>query len=135
MRTMSVVKIFHISYAHHLPDYDGPCAEVHGHNAKIEVEFTRNEQQFDNGSSYPGMLLDFRDIKAIVQPWIDKLDHQYLNKLSIVAIPQLDPPTAEKMCLWLRNKIVIENAQVGLWLSRIRVWETEDAYAEWRRDG
>lgn len=130
MQTISVVKVFHISYAHHLPDYDGPCAEVHGHNAKIEVEFTRAASEFDGDSGYEGMLIDFRDIKREVGPFIDNMDHVDLNE----RIPGIDPPTAENMCLWVKD-FIVHNLSIGAHLSRVRVWETEDAYAEWRRDG
>ena len=130
MQTISVVKVFHISYAHHLPGYNGPCVNIHGHNAKIEVEFTRGASQFDSGSDYSGMLLDFREIKKEVEPFIDNMDHAYLNE----KLPGIDPPTAENMCLWIKD-FIVHSLTIGAHLSRIRIWETDDAYAEWRRDG
>ena len=43
----------HFSAAHHLRDYDGKCAHLHGHNYKIEITVTGDE--LDDC----GMLMDF----------------------------------------------------------------------------
>ncbi|MDE7148907.1 MAG: 6-carboxytetrahydropterin synthase, partial [Bacteroidales bacterium] len=34
---LSVTKIFRFEMAHALPDYDGPCAHLHGHSYRLEV--------------------------------------------------------------------------------------------------
>ena len=47
---------FKFCAAHRLPNYDGPCNRVHGHNYRFEVEI-RGEPD-----PHSGMILDFVDI-------------------------------------------------------------------------
>ena len=46
--------------AHLLPNYDGPCGNLHGHSYKIELtlEGPQNED-------YYGMVMDFNDLKKL----------------------------------------------------------------------
>lgn len=65
----------HFSAAHRLPGYDGPCAEVHGHNWEVEV-YVRGAEV--NGL---GMVMDFGEIKREVRLALEELDHRDLNAL------------------------------------------------------
>lgn len=47
-----------------------------------------------------GWVLDFGDLKQVVKPLIEMLDHAVLND-----IPGLENPTAEMVAIWLWNKI------------------------------
>jgi len=60
-----------ISAGHHLKNYDGACANRHGHNWNIVV--------FCKGDKLDslGMLIDFKKIKEAV----NYFDHRYLNDL------------------------------------------------------
>ena len=122
---LSVTKKFHICYGHHLPDYPGKCAEFHGHNSVVEVEFA----DVDTGvTSYPGMVTDFANIKTCIGPIVEALDHRNLNDI-------FKRPTAENIVLYLVETIQSAFPETyGAMLSRVRLYETEDSYAEWRAD-
>jgi 6-pyruvoyltetrahydropterin/6-carboxytetrahydropterin synthase len=63
------------SSGHFLRDYKGKCENPHGHNYKVRI--TLRGQTLDHA----GLLLDFRDLKQVMRPVIDRLDHQMLNDL------------------------------------------------------
>jgi 6-pyruvoyl tetrahydropterin synthase/QueD family protein len=129
MRT--VTRRFQFCYAHHLPNYEGRCCVVHGHNAVVEVTFTPpeptiiEEGNFPKGH-YPGMILDFSDIKKIVGPIIDAWDHQDLNNFFGV-------PTAENMVDSLMLQIRADPT-IGRQLVKIRLYETNDCWTDWEAD-
>lgn len=120
---ISVTKKFSFSYAHHLPGYDGDCQRVHGHNSEVEVEFSNQSALMPK--TYPGMVVDFKTIKRIVDPIIDELDHQDLNKVIE------GNPTAENIAGWIANRI--GKTSIGSGLIRVQVSETEDSFATWRK--
>lgn len=89
-------KQFKFEAAHKLPHHDGKCANLHGHSwvGQIVVE---GHGLFCNGAKQ-GMLMDFGDLKKIVEPTVEKLlDHHYLNE----TIPQLVNPTSEELARFL----------------------------------
>jgi 6-pyruvoyltetrahydropterin/6-carboxytetrahydropterin synthase len=117
---MKVCRCFEFDAAHKLPEYEGKCANLHGHHWKVEIELTGD---IDNKT---GMVLDFNDLKTIINPMIDKLDHHYLNDM----IPN---PTAENIVMWFRWELAVTS--INAKLSKIRVYETNNSYAEWERGG
>ncbi len=62
-----------------------------------------------------GWLMDFKELKDIVGPIIDELDHKLIND-----IEGLQNPTAENITIWLWNKIkpLLTN------LSKVELYET-----------
>ena len=98
-----------IAAGHRLPEYDGPCSRYHGHTWLIEVwlEGTMTKRT--------GMLVDFKDVKDI----INTFDHTTLND----QLPEGWPPTAENFARALYALIPF--------CVKVRVWESDDAYAEW----
>lgn len=84
------------SSAHSLRGYPGKCANVHGHNYKVEITVA--------GESLDalGMLLEFEIIKKAVAPWIDQFDHGFLNE-----IPPFDVvnPTAENLAKFFYDEV------------------------------
>jgi 6-pyruvoyltetrahydropterin/6-carboxytetrahydropterin synthase len=123
----SVTKIVEFDAAHHLPEYPGKCARLHGHSWKIEIEVALA----DNSSYNPDtdkMLIDFGNIKSILEAKVlNKVDHYYLND-----VEGLEYPSAENMTLWIKRRLY-KAFPSGVTLVRIRVWESKDAYAEWRK--
>ncbi len=119
---LTVTKKFTFSYAHHLPEYDGDCANMHGHNSDVEVEFKKHKLM---PPAYDGMVIDFKDIKKVVEPIIEKLDHSNLNDI-------LDcNPTAENIAVWIALQI-LNGTDLGPGLVRVQVSETNDSFATWR---
>ena len=63
------------SSGHYLRNYRGKCENPHGHNYKVRI--TLRGEALDAS----GLLLDFKDLKQVMRPVIDRLDHQMLNDL------------------------------------------------------
>lgn len=99
------------SAAHHLEDYDGPCARLHGHTWKAEVWL--------KGKVNPktGMLVDFKDVKAE----LNIFDHKCINE--VVSYN----PTAENIAKDFCDRLSI---YAGVTSVTVRLWESEDCYAE-----
>lgn len=123
---LSITKIVKFDAAHYLPDYPGKCKNLHGHTWKVEVSV----RLADNHSYNPNkdqMLFDFSKLKAILKDKVlDEIDHYCLND-----IEELQYPSAENLVLWIRRRLYKGIPQF-LTLTRVRVWESEDSYAEWK---
>ena len=63
------------SSGHYLRNYRGKCENPHGHNYKVRV--TLRGKELDEA----GLLLDFKLLKQVMRPVIDRIDHQMLNDL------------------------------------------------------
>jgi len=60
---------------HYLRNYRGKCENPHGHNYKVQV--TLRGVELDEA----GLLLDFKLLKQVMRPVIDRLDHQMMNDI------------------------------------------------------
>ncbi len=113
-------------YGHRLLNYDGKCRHLHGHNGKavIVLESTELDQR--------GMLIDFSEIKKVVQRWIDdNLDHNMLLCRDDPILPILQErnervfvmeqnPTAENIA-----RLIYDHAQSAhLPVVEVTLWET-----------
>jgi len=128
--SITITKMFKFDAAHHLPHYVGKCHNQHGHTFHVEVEVSGKVQ---GKGSEAGMIIDFNNLKTIVNgAVIDLVDHTNLNLWYA-------NPTAENMV-----GVFAQDIQEGLnrqyldddviVLERLRLYETEDSYAEWRRE-
>ncbi len=131
---MKIAKDFNWEMGHRLPFHKGKCRNLHGHSYKLTVEF---EGTLDDN----GMVLDYYDVKEIVHPIIENLDHsvmvfeedkeliEVLEKLNSKAVIVPFQTTAENMCGYFLDKI--KSAGIPENISAIRVWvyETENTYA------
>ena len=121
MDNLSITKVFTFDYAHQLPGYDGACANLHGHTGKLEVEIVESPKI---KSTYEGMVMDFALLKVIVgEKVLRHLDHQFINDL-------LPIPTAENTVRWIVKQL---EEELGESIQRVRLYETPDSYAEWKR--
>lgn len=113
-----LIKTFDFEAAHWLPCFPQghKCRRLHGHSFKVDVvvEGVVPESQ--------GYLIDYGDMKKIVNPVIDKLDHYCLND-----IPGLEVPTSEVLARWLWDEL---KPALPL-LTMIRVRETCTSAAEY----
>lgn len=128
---MKICKTYTFEAAHHLPGYDGPCSQPHGHSYTLEVEVSGPIVNHP-GKSDDQMVLDFKALDEVVKPLVELLDHSYLND----SAKELDiiRPTAEALVQGLTARIYKDLAPVrGVRLQRVRVWETAKAWAEWQR--
>lgn len=124
---ITVVKEFEFESAHFLLNYVGACANLHGHTYKLQIGVTG--EPINNG-----MVIDFKDIKAFITPYIAKMDHALLNELHRVDEGFPKQTTAENMVMYLVKEIqtLLPKIQYGVELTQVRLWETRTSYAEWR---
>ena len=73
---------------HYLRNYKGKCENPHGHNYKVRV--TLQGQELDKA----GLLLDFRDLKQVMEHVIERLDHRMINDLEPFTVLN---PSAENL--------------------------------------
>ena len=120
MYRVRVIKDF--SSAHNLRGYEGNCENLHGHNWKVEAFLE------GNNLDATGMLVDFKKLKRELKVIIDRLDHKYLNEM-----PPFDEinPTSENISKYIFQEL--EKAFKEL-VFKVRVWENDDAAAEYIRD-
>jgi len=93
---MQIFKQFTFDSAHFLPYVpDGhKCKEIHGHTYYMTVYIEGNlDKKLD-------WIMDFTEIKGVIKPIIESIDHKLLNNLS-----GLENPTCEVLVMWLWNKI------------------------------
>jgi 6-pyruvoyltetrahydropterin/6-carboxytetrahydropterin synthase len=130
----SIVKRLHFCYGHRLMNYDGKCSHPHGHNGLLEIELA--SENLDSR----GMVVDFGDVKRLLVDFVDReLDHRMLLREDDPLVSALreagsppfvmpDNPTAENIA-----KLIHARAKaVDLPVVAVRLWETHDAYAEYR---
>lgn len=74
---LKVTKELKFCGAHRLLGYNGPCKNIHGHNYRVFITVESwHVTQGDKLLNNLGLLIDFKQIKDIVQTWIDtNLDH------------------------------------------------------------
>ena len=75
--------------AHHVEDYPGKCARLHGHNWVVEAVVKGKELD------ELGMLIDFKVMKKELAAVLERFDHRYLNELEPFASGV--NPTAENL--------------------------------------
>ncbi len=130
-----VTKEIAFCYGHRLLNYDGKCRHLHGHNGLAEI--TLEAPELDP----LGMVVDFSELKRVVGGWIDNtLDHRMLLHKDDPALPFLreqgEPvvvmnvnPTAENIAKLIFDYV----AARGFPVTEVRLWETESAFATYRR--
>ena len=59
--------------AHFLKDYEGKCANIHGHRWTVSVDVGSEELQTDG--PFRGMVVDFGKLKDDLREETDRLDH------------------------------------------------------------
>jgi len=141
---MSIIRItreFSFEGAHALGGYDGKCCHIHGHSYRMAVTVSGNPIEDDN-SPKKGMVLDFTDLKKIVnENIIDKFDHALVMKEGALLAEDIGrvygnvvtvdfQPTSEMLVIHFAD-IVKRLLPEGIQLHSIKLWETEKSCAEW----
>ena len=131
---MIIGKDFWFSMGHTLHEHQGKCANLHGHNYKLQVVVesdSLNQLQ---------MVMDFSELKEIVSGVIDDhYDHRFLIAefdpraetlkqidSTVVVVPY--NPTAEMVAQAIKTSIGVNLHTARLF--KIVLWETESSYAE-----
>jgi 6-pyruvoyltetrahydropterin/6-carboxytetrahydropterin synthase len=100
--------------AHHLPGYDGKCAQIHGHTYTVEAII-------DGPVGSDGFVMDFYKLKEKVSIALKNLDHRDLNEI----IPN---PTAEKIAGWIHHRLKNELDGSNVSLVSIKLWEGKNKW-------
>lgn len=144
MSNIRITKLFTFETGHALHGYDGKCKNVHGHSYKLEVTVIGSPIN-DNSNTKHGMVIDFGDLKKIVnKEIINEFDHATVfNKNT----PHLElaqemqnrghnvilvnyQPTSENMVIDFAQKI---SAKLPSYvkLHSLKLKETDTSFAQW----
>ena len=135
----TVTKTVRFDAAHVLTNHEGLCKNLHGHTYRVDVSVSC-------GDGMPGdMVMDFKELKRIANETIcERFDHAFMyntaspgeteiaavverNGMRTVPIPFRS--TAENLAKLFFTEL--EKKISGL--SSVRVWETQDSSAEYRK--
>ena len=110
---------------HYLRNYRGKCENPHGHNYKVQV--TLRGEELDAA----GLLLDFKLLKQVMRPVVDRLDHQMMNDLE----PFIEQnPSAEHLARYFyqeTNKQLSEMTGGRVTVKECLVFETDFTTAKY----
>ena len=130
--TVRIYKEVEFDASHRLLHYAGKCHNLHGHRWRVEV--------WIEGAPDPVscILLDYARVKETVQ----RFDHQIILNAAnpmVTAIEAFHPvvvtegdPTSELLARIIADDLdaACRAAEVTARVTRIRVWESKNAYAE-----
>jgi 6-pyruvoyltetrahydropterin/6-carboxytetrahydropterin synthase len=71
---MELSKEFRFEASHILPKHPGKCSRLHGHSWVLKV-YVKGEIDTETG-----FVIDYADLKKVVQPIVDSLDHRHLGQ-------------------------------------------------------
>lgn len=131
-----IAKDFKWEMSHRLPFHKGLCRNIHGHTYKMRVELVGEPNE-------ESMILDYYDMKQVVNPLIEKLDHSFMvdeNDIEIIEFLQKmgmkyqvisDYTTAENITTLILAELAegfrkYENIKY----LKVRIHETRDTFAE-----
>jgi 6-pyruvoyltetrahydropterin/6-carboxytetrahydropterin synthase len=111
--------------AHRLSMVTEKCENLHGHNWRIEF-YVKADKLND-----AGVVVDFGVIKKHLRDLLEYLDHKYLN--------ELDPfkeinASSENIAKYLADEMEKRIEEPHVSVSRVTVWESDDAAATYYPD-
>jgi 6-pyruvoyltetrahydropterin/6-carboxytetrahydropterin synthase len=121
----TIFKDFVFSAAHAIRGHTRGCQNLHGHNYRVRVRLRAAELDA------LGMVLDFADLKAMMEEIVGPFDHRVINE-----IPPFDErnTTAELLSQYVFEEV--ERRLVGqerVRVVRVEVWETDTSCAIYER--
>ncbi len=146
MTKIRLTKEFEFEMAHSLLNYDGLCQHIHGHSYKLAVTVIA-VPNWDKNSPKRGMVMDFGDLKRIVNKLITKpLDHAFVvnaespeewftsnNQLFDRTTKVNYQPTCENMVIDFAERIQAALPK-NVSLFSVKLHETATSFAEWYAD-
>ena len=139
-----ISKEFKFSMGHRLSCHEGLCKNFHGHNYTVVVGIKSQKLNLN------GMVLDFSDLKGIVNHYFKKYDHALminnsdlgtvnrmkaaLPELKVVVVPY--EPTAENMARDIFEYVAGEVAKYvnDVTMDFVTVYETDTSQATYSLD-
>ena len=125
--------------AHFLSDYDGKCANIHGHRWTVTVDVGSEELQQEG--PFRGMVVDFSKLKDDLREETDRFDHTFIyeagsllpetlaafDKQSFRCIEFAGRPTAENLAKHFYDFMTSKGYRV----LKASVFETPDNMASY----
>lgn len=111
------------SSGHFLRNYRGKCENPHGHNYRVRVTLYGKELD------HAGLLLDFKLLKQVMRPVIERIDHQMLNDLE--PFTEINP-SAENIAKFFYDQTNEQLAEMTKGRVRVKdctIWETDTTTA------
>ena len=108
---------------HYLRNYKGKCENPHGHNYRVCVTLTGRD--LDKA----GLLLDFKDVRHVMKPVIDRLDHQMIN--DVEPFTTLNP-SAENLAKYFydeTNARLHSHTSGRVSVKTVKIFETDETTA------
>jgi 6-pyruvoyltetrahydropterin/6-carboxytetrahydropterin synthase len=119
-----IFKDFTFAAAHSIRGHTRGCENLHGHNYRVRVHVEARELDA------LGMVLDFADLKAMVQEILGPFDHRVINE-----VPPFDVrnTTAERLSEFVFEEVAARLAASPdasrVSVARVEVWENDTACA------
>lgn len=139
-----VEKRFTLPMGHRLSKHKGRCSSIHGHNITVLVGVSSKELN-DNY-----MVIDFSDLKRMVQVFLDEWDHcllvnendwKFADVCSEIGmrVKRFDfDPTAEKLAELLFNTLKVriknERTENNVTIDYVTIYENENSKCTYRED-
>lgn len=140
----------HIEFeaAHLLEGYKGRCGSLHGHSYSLEVTVSISEEKRSQHDF--GFVMDFKALDFILEQYIP--DHCFITNInngpdtvdgSIANIVESNnlrifkmdgAPSAENMVNMFAKDLQSLVEKNGFEVQEIKLWETTNSYASWRRE-
>lgn len=132
---MKIAKEFHWEMGHRLPFHKGKCVNLHGHTYRLQVIVSGTEDE-------SGLVIDFYDLKRIINPVIEMLDHSFMVSTKDTELVRLFKgfetkivlvdfhSTVENIAKYLLQEISSAGLPGNIDEVTVRVYETTDSYAE-----
>ena len=109
-----------------LKEVGGTCEKLHGHNFIVEVSICSPELAND------GIVIDFRILKQWTEEILKEFDHKYLNEIEFFRNMS---PSSENIARFIYDKVSEKVKKNNLEVSRVTVWESEDARVSYCGNG
>jgi 6-pyruvoyltetrahydropterin/6-carboxytetrahydropterin synthase len=114
------------SAAHALKEIGGPCEDLHGHNFLVEISIAGDRLNDQD------LLIDFRVLKGWINEVFTEVDHKYLNELDCFRGVN---PSSERIAKVIYDRIASRASSLDLRVSRVTVWESDDARVTYGENG
>lgn len=141
MSKVRVTKEFRFEGAHALLNYDGKCRHIHGHSYILYVT-VKGTPANNPASPKDGMIMDFTDLKAIVNNNIvNKFDHALVLRSDAKLVEEIAleyeniivvdfQPTCENLISYFAE-VIKKHLPKEVELHSIKLYETATSYVEW----
>jgi 6-pyruvoyltetrahydropterin/6-carboxytetrahydropterin synthase len=113
------------SSGHYLRNYHGKCENPHGHNYRVLVTLAGDE--LDEA----GLLLDFKLLKTVLRPVVERLDHLMIN--DIEPFTELNP-SAENLARYFYQQTAQQLREMTGGRVRVKdctLFETDTSFARY----